>query len=96
MGRVARQHILDPTTQLPLRHHRRRVQLHHKGTLHGQRSVGGWVARYRPSSGISDLDLCTALYTPLLRSTQQIFHQSRLQRDKRSLSTSVFFVQILQ
>jgi hypothetical protein len=30
-GRLARQHMLDPTAQLPLSHRRGRVQLHHKG-----------------------------------------------------------------
>ena len=49
MGRLAREHMLDPTGQLTLNQDRRRVQLHHKGALHRQRSVRAWVGRYRSS-----------------------------------------------
>ena len=49
MGRLARQHVLDPTSQLPLSHRRRRVQLHHNGAVDRQRLVGGWVGYNRSS-----------------------------------------------
>ena len=49
MGRLARQHVLDPTSQLPLSHRRRRVQLHHKGAVDRRRLVGGWVGYNRSS-----------------------------------------------
>ena len=52
MGRLARQHVLDPTSQLPLSHDRRRVQLHHKGAFYRQRSVGGWVGCNRSSCDV--------------------------------------------
>lgn len=66
MGHLARQHMLDPTAQLPLSHRRRRVQLHHKGALHRQRSVGGWVGRDMSSCHVT-LGLTTCLAETLDR-----------------------------
>jgi hypothetical protein len=66
MGRLTRQHMLDPTNQLPLSDYRRRVQLHHKGALYRQRSVGGRVGRYRSSCNVM-LGLTTRLTRTLGR-----------------------------
>ena len=66
MGHLARQHMLDTTAQLPLSHRRHPVQLHHKGALHRQRSVGDWVGRDRFSCHVT-LGLTTRLAETLER-----------------------------